>query len=110
MNELLKGVEPSRKPLTDEEMNEEDPGMVARAKFWYGEKAEQAKVGPCRFCNLKEEFVICHHSGWTMTTNFYPRSQANLLIMPDRHVIHASELSPEDAVARQRLEQLGHSL
>ncbi len=109
--ELLDGIQPSRTPLIGRSTEDSDPGLIARAEGWYGDKAKQAsESGRCVFCNLKEEFVIAHYHGWTMTTNFYPRSQANLLVLPDRHLVSMTEFTEQDAIARQRLEQLGYSL
>jgi diadenosine tetraphosphate (Ap4A) HIT family hydrolase len=110
MEVLLNGVEPSRAPL-DPSYEEEDKGLVARAEGWYDDKAKQARESHrCIFCNLKEEFVIAHYHGWTMTTNFFPRSKANLLVLPDAHKESITELNEQDAIARLRLEQLGYSL
>ncbi len=110
MEALLEGVEPSGTPLGIT-YKEEDPGLVARAEGWYDDKAKQAREADrCIFCNLKEEFVIAHYHGWTMTTNFYPRSRANLLVLPDDHKESITEFDDNDAIARLRLEQLGYSL
>ncbi len=108
--ELLIGVEPSRTPLTDDYVDD-DQGLKARTEGLYDGIAKKAREsGQCVFCNLKEEFVIAHYHGWTAFTNFHPRSRANLLFAPDRHLTSMTKFTNKDAIARQRLEQLMYSL
>lgn len=83
----------------------------ARAAGWYDDAARRAREsGQCIFCNPKEKYVVTHDHGWYLTTNIFPRSKANLLVIPERHIEHVNDLTPEDAVAKQRLEQLGQNL
>lgn len=83
----------------------------ARAAGWYDNEARKAREsGRCIFCEPSDKYIITRENGWYLTTNLYPRSQANLLVIPQRHIEHVAQLTPEDAVARQNLEQLGQAL
>lgn len=83
----------------------------ARAAGWYDDIARREREsGKCIFCHPKDKYVITKENGWYLTTNKFPRSQANLLVIPERHLEHVYQLTPEDAVARQNLEQLGQKL
>jgi diadenosine tetraphosphate (Ap4A) HIT family hydrolase len=83
----------------------------ARAAGWYDDEARRAREsGRCIFCHPSDKYVITREDGWYLTTNKFPRSQANLLVIPERHIEHVTDLTPDDAVSRQKLEQLGQNL
>lgn len=85
--------------------------MNARAAGWYDDIARREREsGRCIFCHPKDKYVITRECGWYLTANKFPRSQANLLVIPQRHIEHVSQLTPEDALPRQKLEQLGQDL
>lgn len=91
---------------------EKSPNTInARAAGWYDDVARREREsGKCIFCHPKDKYVVTIENGWYLTTNKFPRSQANLLIIPERHIEHVSDLTPKDAITRQKLEQLGQSL
>lgn len=88
--------------------------LEARAAGWYGDMAANVVAQGCPFCDLREKYMITvdgeGESRWILTTNIFPRSRASLMTLPLRHIEHVSQLTEEDALRRQRLEQLGFSL
>jgi diadenosine tetraphosphate (Ap4A) HIT family hydrolase len=95
--------------MRENTLNKSD--INARAAGWYDDEARRAREsGKCIFCHPKDKYVVARESDWYLTTNKFPRSQANLLVIPDRHIEHVHDLTPEDAIARLKLEQLGQNL
>lgn len=88
--------------------------LIARAEGWYGNIAKQAESSGCVFCKLKDEYVITRdgegENQWVLTVNLYPRSLANLLVIPSRHIEKVREITSSDATSRLKLQQLGISL
>ncbi len=83
----------------------------ARAAGWYDDEARRSREsGRCFLCYPSDKYVIAREDQWYLTANKFPRSKANLMIVPQRHIEHLHQLTPEDALARQNLEQLGQSL
>src|SRR5581483_7616548 len=64
----------------------------------------------CIFCFPSDKYVVTRQDNWYLTVNKFPRSQANLLVIPERHIEHVDELKEEDALPRQKLEQTGKEL
>jgi diadenosine tetraphosphate (Ap4A) HIT family hydrolase len=71
---------------------------------------EQEESGRCIFCNPKEKYVIYKKDGWYLTTNIFPRSTGDLLVIPERHIELVDEMTEKDWVTHGELIVLGKKL
>ncbi len=66
---------------------------------------QEAKAGPCPFCNMKEDIIIARNGLAYLTLALAPYNKDHLLIIPTRHVKHIFDVTPEEHAAVRMLEK-----
>jgi len=56
----------------------------------------------CPYCSLSEKFIIKELNGWVLSSNLFPYTNAQLVIIPRRHIQSFGDITKDDwEVVRQ---------
>jgi len=66
---------------------EYDKIMQALQKKWEGK---------CPYCNLSEKFIIKELDGWVLSSNLFPYTNGQLVIIPRRHLQSFGDITKDD--------------
>lgn len=73
----------------------------------YSEFLQEKKERPCPFCNVKQEEVIAENKTAYLTFALAPYHPDHLLTVPKRHVEHILDLTAEELVDIDALQDKG---
>ncbi|CAN5333472.1 hypothetical protein BH10PAT1_BH10PAT1_0360 [soil metagenome] len=94
--------------------NKEDFGEAsqknARNNGEYWRIAGEAEAERCVFCDLRDKYIIERNDHAVLTANIFPYIDGQLVVIPDRHIIDISEISPDEVMSMHELCVMGTNL
>ena len=61
----------------------------------------------CPYCNLSEKFIIKELDGWVLTSNLFPYTNGQLVIIPRRHIQSFGDITKDDWESTRHLIYIG---